>query len=218
MRSPVLIALFGSLLFTAGSSAQSLGEHAAAAAGATIGTAAGKPLSNAITKIFGNADSATSKAAKQGEPAKKEPVKDPAKEPATADKPQVLGTPSAPAASGGSGGSGGGSSYARRSGSYASQGPSSGHSAGVSAEPAVFAAPAIPEPVVKVPTPEEFASVKAGSSDKDMIALLGPPASRLTIPDDDGHLRETCQYWANGKPLGTIRLDNGQVVTVEVRN
>ena len=33
--------------------ARSLAEHAAAASGAAIGTSAGKPLSNAITKIFG---------------------------------------------------------------------------------------------------------------------------------------------------------------------
>ncbi len=43
--------------------AQSLAEHAAAASGATIGTAAGKPLSNAITKIFGQTDASTKKAA-----------------------------------------------------------------------------------------------------------------------------------------------------------
>ena len=51
------------LLLAAGTKAQSLSEHAAAAAGATIGTAAGKPLSNAITKIFGTVDDDTKKAA-----------------------------------------------------------------------------------------------------------------------------------------------------------
>lgn len=52
MRSLAPIALLGSLSLVIGAQAQSLAEHAAAASGATIGTAAGKPLSNAITKIL----------------------------------------------------------------------------------------------------------------------------------------------------------------------
>jgi len=57
-------------------------------------------------------------------------------------------------------------------------------------------------------------SVKVGATERDVLATLGQPASKITIPDD-GHLLEICQYWAKGKQLGTIRLDNGQVVTVE---
>jgi hypothetical protein len=48
------------------------------------------------------------------------------------------------------------------------------------------------------------------------VALLGAPASHVIVPDDDGHLRESCQFWANGRQLGTVRLDNGQVVKVEL--
>jgi hypothetical protein len=29
---------------------------------------------------------------------------------------------------------------------------------------------------------------------------------------------QICQYWSQGKQLGTVRLDNGQVVSVESRN
>jgi hypothetical protein len=30
-------------------------------------------------------------------------------------------------------------------------------------------------------------------------------------------MRESCQYWAQGRPLGTVRLDNGQVVKIDLR-
>ena len=75
----------------------------------------------------------------------------------------------------------------------------------------------IAQPIVKVPTIEEIANIKVGTTEDELVIALGQPASRVSIPDDDGHLRETCQYWANGRQLGTIRLDNGQVVTVETR-
>ncbi|HYL78309.1 MAG TPA: hypothetical protein VEU96_29230 [Bryobacteraceae bacterium] len=66
--------------------------------------------------------------------------------------------------------------------------------------------------------PGDFASVKVGFTEKEMIAVLGPPASRVVVPDDDGHLRESCQYWGDGKLLGVVRLNDGRVATVEVRN
>ena len=44
---------------------------------------------------------------------------------------------------------------------------------------------------------------------------LGAPESTVSIPGDDGHLLEICQYWAKGEPVGTIRLDNGRVVSVQ---
>ena len=73
MRLLATIASLGTLIFVAEVQAQSLAEHGAAAAGATIGTAAGKPLSGAITKIFGDTDdtvkTANTGSAKAGEPA-----------------------------------------------------------------------------------------------------------------------------------------------------
>ena len=213
MRSSVYFALIGSL-FIAGAHAQSLSEHAAAAAGATIGTAAGKPMSNAITKIFSNVDSAAGKAAKPTD------VKAPAKEVTeTKNTKNTAATPAPGVAPTAGFGGGGGRSRNTQRASAPDPGPVGGSSTAPAA-PAAETAPvvAVPEVVVKEPTAEEFASVKVGATDKDMIALLGPPSSRLAIPDDDGHLRETCQYWSKGKPLGTIRLDNGQVVTVEASN
>jgi len=64
---------------------------------------------------------------------------------------------------------------------------------------------------------EQLSSIKLGASAHEVVALLGEPSSHVSIPDDDGHLRESFQYWAQGRPLGTVRLDNGQVVKVEVR-
>lgn len=200
MRS---LALLGSLLLGAGLQAQSLAEHAAAASGATIGTAAGKPLSNAITKIFGQTDASAQKAAKAPSV-----VKSPDKE----DHAFVAPVQVAPQAGGGGGdlpSLGGGSAPARHSGLSHRRGE--GEYAAVTptdVTPAYIPAPARPEP-----TAEDFASVQVGASEQDVIGKLGQPESKVTIPDD-GHLVQICQYWSKGKQLGTVRLDNGQVVSV----
>jgi hypothetical protein len=78
--------------------------------------------------------------------------------------------------------------------------------------------PSTPELPLKDITPEEFASIKVGAAEKDLAAVLGPAESRVTIPDDDGHLRSYCQYWSKGKLVGTILVDNGRVIAVEPRN
>jgi hypothetical protein len=84
MRSHTIAGVVGSFLLVAGVQAQSLSEHAAAAAGATIGTAAGKPLSNAITKIFGQVENDAQKAAG---------VKTDAKKPAKVPVPDAPASP-----------------------------------------------------------------------------------------------------------------------------
>ncbi len=199
MRS---LALFGSLLLAAGVQAQSLAEHAAAASGATIGTAAGKPLSNAITKIFGQTEASAQKAGKAPSVTK------------SPDKPERYTPPVQLAPQSGGGGVDapsltGGSAPARHSG--LSHRRSEGEYAVVTP---VVATPAyIPEPARPEPTAEEFATVQVGASEQDVIGKLGQPESKVTIPDD-GHLVQICQYWAKGKQLGTVRLDNGQVVSV----
>jgi hypothetical protein len=72
MRSLAFTALVGSFIAST-LAGQSLTEHAAAAAGATIGTAAGKPLGTTLGKIFGDVDKTTSTAS--GTKAKPSPVK-----------------------------------------------------------------------------------------------------------------------------------------------
>jgi hypothetical protein len=59
--------------------------------------------------------------------------------------------------------------------------------------------------------------VHFGSTAKEVLAVLGPPSSRVVVPDDDGHMRESFQYWVKGNPMGTVRLDNGRVIEIETR-
>jgi hypothetical protein len=74
-----------------------------------------------------------------------------------------------------------------------------------------------PGPPQKNLTGEEFALIHVGSTAKEVLEVLGPPSSRVVVPDDDGHLRESLQYWVKGSPMGTVRLDNGRVVQVETK-
>jgi hypothetical protein len=217
MRSLALIAL-GSFVVSACLTGQSLSEHAAAAAGATVGTAAGKPLGTALGKIFGSMDQSTAKAAgaRVVKPAQ-------SKVEVTASAPGSVAAPAAPRAiSGGFGSSGDASG-----GAGASASASARHSARrrelPAAEPLASApiTPVVEEPVVRVvkePSVEEVAAVQVGASATELEAALGAPESRVSIPGDDGHLLEICQYWAKGQPLGTVRLDNGRVVSVQTRS
>jgi len=216
MRSLAFIA-FGSLVLSTSLGAQSLTEHAAAAAGATIGTAAGKPLGTALGKIFGSMDQSTSKAAA----AKPKPA--PTKPAATATAPAVAPAPAALSSGGSVAGASGGSSGGSfgGSGTSASARHTSRHREEPDAEPLPLApiapiTPVVPEPV-KEPSVEEIAAIKVGATSTELNASLGAPESRVSIPGDDGHLLEICQYWAKGQALGTVRLDNGRVVSVETR-
>ena len=74
-----------------------------------------------------------------------------------------------------------------------------------------------PGPPQKNLTGEEFGLIRVGSSQKEVLATLGPPSSRVVVPDDDGHLRETLQYRVNGNPMGIVRLDNGRAVQIETK-
>jgi len=210
MRSFVLTVLLGGFVASTGLVAQSLTEHAAAAAGATIGTAAGKPLGTALGKVFGDVDKSTSTATTTRKPV--------VIKPAPAGPVATVQAPVAPVISVGAG-----------EGSAAPGGGSSHRSARrrervVEAE-AEAAAPVTPvvvpvavPVVVKEPTLEEVANIKVGATASELRAALGVPESKVSIPGDDGHLLEICQYWAKGEPVGTIRLDNGRVVSVRTQN
>jgi hypothetical protein len=213
MRALASIAAVGLFAVSGAVYAQALSEHAAAAAGATIGTAAGKPVANALSGIFNNVNATTSAAAQTG--AKPKATVVPKTDSATTIK--RGGAPgSFSPGFGGDGGSGASGTTDEAAGASASSrsrrrsAPMTG-----SAAPVITLAP-IPEPVKELSL-EEVAGVKIGTTEQDLFAVLGKPASHVTIPDDDGHMRESCQYWSGGKQLGTIRLDNGQVIKVEVR-
>ena len=243
MRSLAFTALVGSFVatsFLASSLAgQSLTEHAAAAAGATIGTAAGKPLGTTLGKIFGDVDKATTTAA--GTKPKPSPVK---AAPGTAATPRAAtvvapsaavpaGTehPATAVIAGGGGGdegaAGGGSGHAvgGRGESIASSRRST-HRREIPVESAPVAVPvrpevataAVTEVLIRELSPQDFAGIQVGTSASEVRAALGVPESKVSIPGDDGHLLEICQYWAKGEPVGTVRLDNGHVVSVQVAN
>jgi len=216
MRSLALTALLGSCIASTSLVGQSLTEHAAAAAGATIGTAAGKPLGTALGKVFGEVDKNASTAAT---PKTAKPVV--VTKPAAVAPPETTAHASAPVAgsSGGvgdvAGGGGGGSSHhsAHRKTEPVPLEPE--------AAPPVSAAPieaVVITPVAKEPSAQDVAGIQVGATFSELREALGAPESTVSIPGDDGHLLEICQYWAKGEPVGTIRLDNGRVVSVQANN
>lgn len=205
MRSFAMAALLGGAVACASLSGQSLTEHAAAAAGGTIGTAAGKPLGAALGRIFGNVDNTSSKAAgaKSAAPAKTtKPVDQKPSPAAPAAKTATIG-----AAPSGGGEGGAGSSHH----SYAHRREA------IEAETSIPQpiVPVVAEPVVQEPTAQQLSDVKVGTPASELRSSLGAPESTVSIPDDDGHLRETLQYWSHGEQIGTVRLDNGRVVSVQ---
>jgi hypothetical protein len=165
-----------------------------------------------MTKIFGDTDKETAKAAKPDAKKQSKPVP-PAPDPLAA-KSQTSLTAGGDAALDPLPPSSSSSPSQLRSRAARKPTPQDATAAALSRPMAVTP---IAQPIVKVPTVEEIASIKVGTTADDLVAALGQPSSRVSIPDDDGHLRETCQYWVNGRQIGTIRLDNGQVVTVETR-
>jgi hypothetical protein len=205
MRSFLTFALLATLASSTVVYSQSLAEHAAAAAGATIGTAAGKPVSNALTNILGQVDQATAAAA-ASKPAAKTPAQIAAEQRAEQMSHPEGGSQNkgAPAAA-----------WAPTSVSAAR--PVNRRSPAV-AERSLprYITPQVVEKPMKDVTAEDLANIKIGSTGKDLQAALGVPESHVTVPAD-GHLIESCQYWAQGKQVGTVRLDNGQVVKVEIR-
>jgi len=215
MRSLALV-LPASLILVVGVHGQALTEHAAAAAGAVVGSGAGKSLSNSMTKIFGDTDKQTAKSANPDTKKQSKPV------PSAPDP--LAAKPRPPLTAGGDEAlyplppSGSNSPSQSRSRAARKTAPQDATAAALSSPLAAtpIAMP-IAQPVVKVPTVAEIASIKIGTTAEALAAVLGQPSSRVSVPDDDGHLRESCQYWANGRQLGTIRLDNGQVVAVETR-
>ena len=211
MRSFALV-LPASFILVLSVHGQALTEHAAAAAGAVVGSGAGKSLSNSMTKIFGDTDKQTAKAANPDAKKQSKPV---------LSAPDPLAAKSQTALTGGGDAAldplpRSGSSFSSQSRSRAVRKPAPQDATAAALSRPVAVTP-IAQPVVKVPTVQDIASIKVGTTEDDLVAALGQPSSRVSIPDDDGHLRETCQYWVDGRQLGTIRLDNGQVVAIETR-
>jgi hypothetical protein len=208
MRSLALITLLGSFIASTSLVGQSLTEHAAAAAGATIGTAAGKPLGGALGKVFGEVEKSPSTAApKTAKPMAAKP--DPASPPKATEHPSGAGSE---AAAGGSADTAKTARPHRASNRKDLPAPPQPPATPIVAEPVVTA------PVIKEPSAQDVAGIRVGATSSELRETLGTPESTVSIPAEDGHLLEIRQYWAKGEPVGTVRLDNGRVVGVRPNN
>jgi hypothetical protein len=182
------------LLGTAGYG-QALVEHAAAAAGGSVGGIAGKKVSDGLTTIFEKLDKTTSSAAKTGRTsASKSSSKD--ETPLLDVKPGVVkGVDSVPP-------------------------PPPLHHASVQkpAPPPQIEEPEPPAPPPPPPpemTAADLRKVSAGMN-RDEVLQMGAPAARITM-FDDGHLVEVFRYTQNDSNLGTVRLSDGAVSSVQVK-
>jgi hypothetical protein len=222
------------LLAAALAGAQTMTEYGAATAGAVIGGASGKAVSNGITAIFGKMDQQTVKAAGKEE----NKAKTRGSEFSVAPPPAIQ-----PAAAYG-GVSGGASS----SGSTGSRKPArkgvvdedtsvppppplverapihkAVETVAVSAPPpgpfAPFTLadvlPATPIPPPPTMTPESFRRIAAGMS-RHQVLSFGEPSSRVSM-FEDGHMVEMFSYRSSGQPFGHLRLEDGTVVITEAK-
>lgn len=167
--------------------AQSMVSYGSAAAtGSTAGTAAGNKLNKAIDSVFGSTGKVMGAAAATGAP-KAEKTK-------PAELIHVSVVPEA-------------ATVPRMKASVA-HGGLKPQEDGVAAE----VVPMPPTPVITA-TPEAVAAVAAGTK-RDDLGKLGQPAYKMSIPED-GHLVEVYRYQADGKLVGTVRLSDGVVTSVE---
>jgi hypothetical protein len=198
--------------------AQTMTEFGAAAAGATVGGASGKSVSDGINGIFGKLNQQTVKAAGKETPAKKETPalkETETKVTATREAPVLTLSPSV-----------------ARDVDSGVPAPPPVHFAPHQAPPAPVAAnipPPIPfpastmadalpmQPIPPPPTmtPEGLKQVTVGMS-RNEVLKLGDPSSRVAM-FDDGHMVETFSYRADGQRFGVVRMQDGAVAKIETK-
>lgn len=206
MRLATLVILLG-----ASGWAQTLVEHAAAAAGGTAGGVAGKKVSDALTNIFEKVDKTTAKAAKADKPANPNAplfevgpgVPHRSESPAatrsarrTAAKPDPSSVPPPPPL--------------RR----ASRDREPVVETASVPVPAPIAAPPPPPPPPPQATPADLKKITVGEN-REEIVKLGFPAIRITMYDN-GHLLETFRFISDSSDVGEVRLTDGTVSSVQV--
>ncbi len=85
----------------------------------------------------------------------------------------------------------------------------------MAAMPMLVATPVVaPPPPPAVATVEKLASIQPGASYETILASLGMPASKIEMMED-GKVLENLRIESNGSKIGTIRLVNGVVTSVE---
>jgi len=184
-------------------SAQNLAETALAAATGSVAGVAAKPISDSLTKVFGQvnaqAKSSTNASEQKKETATPEvvPTKSEVSTPAPGFAPA---SPGSGPATGRKWSGFGRMQYAARPPAPATQ------------SKATMAASERPQP-----TMEQIASVSAGMERSDVLTRLGTPVARLSIPDS-GQFLEVYQYVDRGGNTGSVRLRDGRVSEVRVDN
>jgi len=202
MRSTILVILLSSVGWS-----QALVEHAAAAAGGSVGGVAGKKVSDGLTSIFGKIDKQTSKAAKGTAPsaASNAPLLEVGP---GVPKPNTRAStaPTAPTAT---------------VAGYPPP-PPPVRSATVHKAPAARVARVLPPAIPRIEPPEstpvtrdELRLVTMGMQRPDVLRL-GIPAAKITMYDD-GHLVEIYRYLSNDTAIGAVRLTDGAVSSVVVQ-
>ena len=191
---------------------QALTDAAGIVAGGSVGVGAGKKVSEGITSVLQNVNTATGKAAKTA------PAKAEAEE--RIEKPKAAGKPAEKVSDGGSGAvlqtTPGG---VVKDHSLVPPPPPKKVAVVPPPPPPVVAAPAIAPPVLNLPPPrqvtqDDLRTLASGTPRSDLLRL-GEPASRITMYDD-GHLLEIFRYQARDTTLGVVRLSDGTVASVQI--
>lgn len=83
--------------------------------------------------------------------------------------------------------------------------------------PAPEAAPVpAPHPLPPPMTADVVRKIAVGMTREDVLKLA-PPATRISMENDDGDTIEVFEYSANGKRLGSVQLKDGTVSRVQIR-
>ena len=191
MASRACLAFF-SLLFAISLSGQALTDHAAAVAGASAGVAGARALRDPLTNLLQSAADVGSPAPQASRPAGKP----------QSSAPAVTTPKQAPAAAAST------ASPSRHSSGKRGY-ESRSFVAGGASPLSVFESPAPAPPV----TTAQLLTITSGAARSDVIGSLGAPSGRITM-DDNGHLVEILQYSAQGSRVGSVRVSDGKVESV----
>lgn len=187
--------------------AQSMIEYAAAAAAGTAGSAGGKVVSNSLDRIFDKTGKLIGKTAEG-------PKETPGQSKASKAAPKSSATsysdsaPSRPAP---------GRAARVRSGKSRSPHAVPYVTAPPGAFLQAFEAELPPAPPQATASAEELARIAPGASRQDLVNRIGAPSYRVRI-SGDGHVQEIYHYSANGASIGSVRVVDGTVSSVKIRN
>lgn len=198
----LLLIATGCSLLALNCNAQALVEYAAGAAVGTAGSVGGKAVSNSLDRIFKKTGATAQRAAGTQPAAKPKREETPPKQLS-----QGAGSSSAPVRP-----------AARKFARPRVEGAVVSLVESPSALPPTGeAAPAAPAVPAVVATAEEFGRIAPGASRQELLERLGAPAFRVRI-QGDGHVQEIYRYSSNGTDLGTVRVVDGAVTAIKVRN